>query len=58
MLTLADKGGRGVWAPPFLADTICEQLLITGQRRQLSWAGDRLQQYTVLPQGSASLLTD
>ena len=28
-LTLADKGGRGVWTPPFLADVICEQPLTT-----------------------------
>ena len=28
MLTMADKGGRGVWTPSFLADIICEQPLI------------------------------
>ena len=28
MLTMAYKGGRGVWTPPFLADIICEQPLI------------------------------
>ena len=27
MLTMADKGGKGVWTPPFLADIICEQPL-------------------------------
>ena len=27
MLTMADKGGGGVWTPPFLADLICEQPL-------------------------------
>ena len=27
MLTLADKGGGGVWTSLFLADIICEQLL-------------------------------
>ena len=27
MMTMADKGGRGVWTPPFLADIICEQPL-------------------------------
>ena len=27
-LTLADKGGGGVWTPPFLADVICEQPLM------------------------------
>ena len=31
MLTLADKGGRGVLTPPFLADKICEQPLITSK---------------------------
>ena len=25
---MADKGGRGIWTPPFLADIICEQSLI------------------------------
>ena len=29
MLTIADKGGRGVWTPPFLAIKICEQSLTT-----------------------------
>ena len=27
MLTMADKGGRGVLDPPFLADIICEKPL-------------------------------
>ena len=27
MLTLANKGGRGVWTPKLLADIICEQPL-------------------------------
>ena len=31
MLTLADKGGRVVSTPPFLADKICEQPLITSK---------------------------
>ena len=26
-LILADKGGGGVWTPPFLADIVCEQPL-------------------------------
>ena len=30
MLTMADKGGRGVWTPLFLADIICGQPLIQG----------------------------
>ena len=30
ILILADKGGRGVWTPPFLADIICEQPLNPG----------------------------
>ena len=29
LLTMADKGGRGVWTPPLLADIICEEPLIT-----------------------------
>ena len=28
MLTMADKGGRGIWTPLFLADIICEQHLL------------------------------
>ena len=28
MLTMADKGGGGVWTPSFLADIICEQPLM------------------------------
>ena len=31
MLTMADKGGKGALDPPFLADIICEQPLITAQ---------------------------
>ena len=26
IMTMADKGGRAVWTPPFLADKICEHV--------------------------------
>ena len=34
MLTMADKGGRRDWTPPFLADIICEQPLTLSMTHQ------------------------